>query len=266
MIKQRYRNAQPNRYYDSGPFDIIGDIHGCAMELLLLLEKLGYKLVSSATEIKKEVQLESPLGRKAIFLGDIVDRGPQIPEALRIVKAMVESGDALCVCGNHEARLMKVLSGQRVKAGYGLRESVAQLGLEGAGFCQEMLSFIRGMPSHYVLDEGRLVVAHAGIPESMHGQTSSAVWHHCLYGGLHNLRKDVRQPVDRSWASEYRGKALVVYGHYAVKHVEWLNGTVCIDTGCVFGGPLTALRYPEMSLVHVSSMQYARTKTSCVSG
>ncbi len=58
-------------------------------------------------------------------------------------------------------------------------------------------------------------------------------------------------PSGYNWAAEYRGPAMVVYGHTPVPEPEWLNRTVNIDTGCVFGGKLTALRYPEQEFVSV---------------
>lgn len=64
-------------------------------------------------------------------------------------------------------------------------------------------------------------------------------------------------PVRYNWAADYRGKALVVYGHTPVPEALWLNNTVNIDTGCVFGGHLTALRYPEREAVSFS--RYRRT-------
>jgi diadenosine tetraphosphatase ApaH/serine/threonine PP2A family protein phosphatase len=53
------------------------------------------------------------------------------------------------------------------------------------------------------------------------------------------------------WANDYTGRATVVYGHTPVRTPTWVNNTICIDTGCVFGGALTALRYPERELVAV---------------
>jgi predicted kinase len=144
----------------TGPFDIIGDIHGCRSELESLLSKLGY------------VDGHHPEGRTAVFVGDLVDRGPDSPGVLRRVMSMVASGDALCVPGNHENKLGRWLKGRKVQETHGLAETIEQLGREPEEFRAEVGAFIDGLVSHYVLDEGRLVVCHAGLPEKYHGRTS----------------------------------------------------------------------------------------------
>ena len=74
-----------------------------------------------------------------------------------------------------------------------------------------------------------------------------------LYGETTGETDEFGLPVRFNWAAEYRGKAAVVYGHTPVPDPEWLNNTVCIDTGCVFGGSLTALRWPEREFVSVKA-------------
>jgi protein phosphatase len=118
------------------------------------------------------------------------------------------------------------------------------------------MDFIDGLVSHYVLDDGKLVVAHAGLKESMQGRGSGQVRSFALYGETTGESDEFGLPVRHDWAAEYRGRATVVYGHTPVPEPEWLNGTINIDTGCVFGGRLTALRYPERELV---SVEAART-------
>lgn len=85
-------------------YDLIGDVHGCAISLRLLLDKLGY--------VKKGGVYRHP-SRQAIFLGDIVDRGPHIREAMHIVHDMVEAGSAQIVMGNHEYNLLCLLTSSR---------------------------------------------------------------------------------------------------------------------------------------------------------
>ena len=232
-----------NRRDDHGPFDIIGDIHGCRSELESLLVLLGY---DSRTN-------RHPQGRKVVFLGDLVDRGPDIPGVLRIAMRMVEAGTALCVPGNHEIKLLRKLRGKEVQITHGLDQSVAQLEPEPPEFRQSAMDFIDGLVSHYVLDDGKLVVAHAGMKESMQGRGSGKVRDFALYGETTGETDEFGLPVRYDWAAEYRGRATVVYGHTPVPEPEWLNGTINIDTGCVFGGRLTALRYPELELVTVAA-------------
>jgi protein phosphatase len=144
-------------------------------------------------------------------------------------------------------------------------------------------TFLGTLVSHAVLDGGALVAAHAGLPEHLQGRSSAveravAVTGHDPGAGVdgRGARGDDhpdgsgsaadrpregtpvgpagRQPgADRtlSWVADYRGPALVVYGHTPIDTPRFERNTIGIDTGCVFGGALTALRYPERTLVSV---------------
>lgn len=237
-----------NLKHEHGPFDIIGDVHGCFDELHSLLTNLGY-------EITDGYEVRHHEGRKAIFLGDLVDRGPKIPQVLKLVMSMTESGQALAVPGNHDTKLMRKLRGRDVQITHGLAESLQQLEHEPVEFKERVATFIDELVSHYVLDDGRLVVAHAGLKEQLQGRGSGKVRDFALYGETTGETDEFGLPVRYNWAAEYRGRAMVVYGHTPVPEPEWLNGTICIDTGCVFGGKLTALRYPEKELVSVPALQ-----------
>jgi protein phosphatase len=234
-----------NKKQEHGPFDIIGDIHGCYGELVGLLAQLGYSRLDGSWS--------HPEGRKPVFLGDLVDRGPDSPGVLRLVMDMVGKGQAWCVPGNHDVKLMRWLNGKNVQLKHGLQQTVEQLLAETAEFRKEVKDFIDGLVSHYVFDDGSLVVAHAGLREEMQGRGSGAVREFCLYGETSGEIDEFGLPVRYNWASEYRGKATVVYGHTPVPYAQWLNRTIDIDTGCVFGGSLTALRYPEKQLVSVAA-------------
>ncbi|HWP42263.1 MAG TPA: polynucleotide kinase-phosphatase, partial [Blastocatellia bacterium] len=239
-----------NLRHEHGPFDIIGDVHGCFDELLNLLDRLGYRIELAAGDGAGH-RAAHPEGRKAIFLGDLVDRGPKVPQVMRLVMDMVAGGAALCVPGNHDVKLMRKLRGRNVQITHGLAESLEQLEGETDEFKQRVADFIDGLVSHYVLDDGRLVVAHAGLKESLQGRGSGKVRDFALYGETTGETDEFGLPVRYNWAAEYRGRAMVVYGHTPVPEPEWLNGTINIDTGCVFGGRLTALRYPEREIVSV---------------
>jgi protein phosphatase len=236
-----------NRKSERGPFDIVGDVHGCIDELLELLRALGY-----AVEARdRQYAVQPPEGRKLIFVGDLVDRGPGTPEVLRLVSSMVQAGNAFCVAGNHDVKLVKALRGRDVKLTHGLADSMRQLEQQSPEFRQEMAKFLDGLVSHYVFDDGKLVVAHAGLKESMQGRGSGAVREFALFGETTGEIDEFGLPVRYNWAADYRGKALVVYGHTPQPEPLWLNNTVNIDTGCVFGGSLTALRYPEKEIISV---------------
>ncbi|WP_027002123.1 polynucleotide kinase-phosphatase [Hugenholtzia roseola] len=240
---------------DKGAFDIIGDIHGCFDELETLLSKLGYQIESHTNEGEPHFgfAVTPPPNRKAIFLGDLVDRGTDSPKVLKLVMSMVKTGVAYCVPGNHDIKLQKYLRGQKVQLKHGLELTVKQLEGESKAFRLAVEKFIYGLISHYVLDEGKLVVAHAGLIEEMQGRASGAVRAFCLYGETTGEIDEFGLPVRHDWAKAYRGKAKVIYGHTPIPQPEWLNRTLNIDTGCVFGGKLTALRYPEGELISVDA-------------
>lgn len=237
-----------NRKADHGPFDIIGDIHGCHAELETLLALLGY------APRAEDAVYAHPAGRKAVFLGDLVDRGPNSPAVLRLVMGMTAAGTALCVPGNHDTKLLRKLRGRDVQVSHGLAETLAQLDAEPEPFRTAVATFIDGLVSHYVLDDGKLVVAHAGMKQEMQGRGSGRVREFALYGETTGETDEFGLPVRYNWAAEYRGPAMVVYGHTPVPTPEWLNRTLNIDTGCVFGGQLSALRYPERELVAVPAL------------
>jgi len=247
-----------DRRQEHGPFDIIGDLHGCADELEALLTRLGYELGGGSTESSSlggGPFHAHPTGRKAVFLGDLVDRGPRILDTVRIVASMVANGSALCVPGNHDVKLLKKLRGKNVQITHGLAETLDEIDSLPTetrnSFVADLAKFLDGLVSHYVLDDGKLVVAHAGMKAEMQGRGSGRVREFALYGETTGETDEFGLPVRYNWASEYRGQATVVYGHTPVPEPEWLNQTVNIDTGAVFGGKLTALRYPEREFVSV---------------
>lgn len=252
-----------NLKHEHGPFDIIGDIHGCCDELEALLQKLGYeKAEFSLNSLWNAPTYHHPEGRKAVFLGDLVDRGTRILDTVKVVRNMIVAGTALCVPGNHENKLLRKLRGKNVRVNHGLEQTLNEIAALDdevrEPFTKELQKFLDSLISHYLLDDGRLVVAHAGMKQEMQGRGSGAVREFALYGESTGEIDEFGLPVRYNWAGEYRGEALVVYGHTPVPEAEWLNNTIDIDTGCVFGGKLTALRYPEKELVSV-----AAAKTYC---
>jgi protein phosphatase len=234
-----------DRRVDHGPFDIIGDIHGCHGELAALLRELGYEVDANGTSATP------PEGRRAVFVGDYGDRGPDTPSVLKLVMSMAGAGAAICLPGNHDLKLVRKLKGRDVQITHGLGETLEQLEREPDEFRDVARDFLDKLVSHVVLDDGNLVVAHAGMKEAYQGRSSGRVRDFALFGETTGENDEFGLPVRLAWAADYRGKAAVVYGHTPVAEAEWLNNTINIDTGCVFGGRLTALRWPERELVSV---------------
>jgi protein phosphatase len=230
-----------NRPTDSGPFDLIGDVHGCCDELGDLLEQLGY--ARDATGLWAH-----PRARRVVFLGDLVDRGPRIIDTLKTAIRMVEAGTALCVTGNHELKLRQKLAGVDIPLTHGLDRSLAELDASLPDVRRDVRHFLDGLPSHYVLDGGRLVVAHAGLREDLQGHDSEEVLAFATLGETAGDDGTRPFPVPFGWVAGYAGSAAIVYGHTPVREPLWVNRTINIDTGCVLGGRLTALRWPEEEL------------------
>jgi protein phosphatase len=246
ITRQRLLTDHTDR---TGPFDVIGDVHGCRAELEALLGRLGYTI--SRDGAGRPVDAAHPDGRTAVFLGDLVDRGPDSPGVLRLVMGMTAAGHALAVPGNHENKLIRALDGRQVQVSHGLAETLGQLAGEDEDFRGRVRDFCQGLVSHLILDGGRLVVAHAGLKESYQGRASARVRSFALYGDTTGETDEYGLPVRYPWAEDYRGRAMVLYGHTPTPEPQWVNNTLCLDTGCVFGGRLTALRYPERELVSV---------------
>jgi protein phosphatase len=244
-----------DRRADAGPFDIIGDIHGCAEELQALLAQLGYEVAWSDDRGDRMVTVTPPAGRKAVFLGDLVDRGPNAPDVLRIVMSMVAADTAYCVQGNHERKFGRWLEGRKVTIAHGLQQTIDQMETADRALRERLPAFLEDLRSHYWLDGGRLAVAHAGLKAEMIGRGSGAVREFALYGETTGEIDEFGLPVRADWAANYRGETTVVYGHTPVPEAQWVNNTLCIDTGCVFGGKLTALRWPEKAMVQVPAQQ-----------
>jgi diadenosine tetraphosphatase ApaH/serine/threonine PP2A family protein phosphatase len=236
---------------EDGPFDLIGDVHGCASELEALLLRLGYDIQHDGVEGQRSYSITPPDGRKVIFLGDLVDRGPRAADVCRLVMSMVEEGSAFCILGNHEFKLMRWLRGNDVKITHGIDKTIDQFKAQPDGFCDKVREFLEGLPVHLVLDDGKLVVAHAGLKEEFHFQQSGQQNAFALYGSRSNELGPNGLPIRLNWAKDYSGEAYVVHGHVAAKTIHQENRVICLDTGCVFGGHLSALQWPEMEFVQV---------------
>jgi protein phosphatase len=233
-----------NRKTEHGPFDIVGDVHGCCDELEQLLAELGYERADDGA-------YAHPEGRKAIFVGDLVDRGPRIVDSVRLVKAMVDAGTALCVPGNHDMKLVRKLRGRDVQITHGLDRTLAELEALDEEEQDEIRDFLDGLVSHYVFDDGNLVVAHAGMKEEMAGRGSGKVRDFALYGETTGETDEFGLPVRWNWAAEYRGKAIVVYGHTPVPR-PGAPRRMCF--GCGRRWPTSAVALRARALDHAAHL------------
>ena len=269
----------PDRTDETGPLDIIGDVHGCLDELLDLLNDLGYdikevdrnapvilgdkkkreKISDRAEPDVRDVPIyfsaSHPEGRKAVFVGDINDRGPDSVGAMKLVLSMINQGCGCMVPGNHDEKLYKKVIGKDVQLSHGLAGTWEQMEKESAEFIELWRRFYESLPGHLLLDGGKLAVAHAGVKEIMLGRAHGRIRSFAMYGDTTGEIDEFGLPVRYPWALDYRGRTCIVYGHTPVPEAEWLNETIDIDTGCVFGGKLTALRWPEKELVSVDARQ-----------
>ncbi|WP_066054889.1 bis(5'-nucleosyl)-tetraphosphatase PrpE [Robertmurraya korlensis] len=237
--------------------DIIGDIHGCFEEFKLLTIHLGYEWIN-------DCPFHSD--RKLAFVGDITDRGPQSLKMVELVYSIVmDQQSGYYVPGNHCNKLYRFFLGRNVQVTHGLETTVAEyeeLGKkEKSEIREKFIRLYESSPLYLVIDDQKLVIAHAGIKEEFIGKQGEKVKTFVLYGDITGKSNPDGTPVRRDWAKAYHGKATIVYGHTPVSEPRILNNTYNIDTGAVFGGKLTALRYPEMTLITVpSSMPFVQEK------
>jgi protein phosphatase len=229
--------------------DIVGDVHGCLDELLELLAALGYRVERAA----EGFAVAPPPGRALAFVGDLVNRGPATVDVLRLAMSITAAGQAYCVAGNQDMALLEALRGTARKTSPAVAHSLQELMREPAEFRAAVVDFLAGLPGHLVGDCGRLAIAHAGLKEQMIGDASAATRAFAVHGETTGEKDEFGHPVRVNWAASYHGRALVVYGHTPVVAPAWLNNTVNIDTGCVYGGHLTALRYPERQTTSVAA-------------
>jgi protein phosphatase len=237
--------------------DVIGDIHGCFDEFRNLTEKLGYNWGKGIPQ--------HPDGRKLAFVGDLTDRGPHSLKMISVVASLKKEKEAYYVPGNHCNKLYRYFLGNKVKILHGLETTAAELSAlsekERKEYSTLFINLYEDSPLYQVLDDGKLIIAHAGIKEEYIGKNNKRVKTFVLYGDITGEVNDDGTPVRRDWAKEYNGGGWIIYGHTPVFEPRMINNTVNIDTGAVFGGKLTAFRYPEMELISVpSTMPFVKEK------
>ncbi len=238
--------------------DIIGDIHGCYDEMIILLEKLGY--------IKNEAGLYiHPEGRIFVSLGDVMSRGPKSLKTMQFFLKHFEHNLTYMIDSNHGWKIARWLDGKNVTLGHG-DEKVAEefkqyeekFGAEKTAEVKRKLKeFLVKAPSHYVFKKNGvplLVCAHAGIKDKYIGKQSRRISDFCRYGDTDGI--DERgKPIRKDWFINHKTSALIVWGHDPKPQPLVINNTINIDQGAVFGGQLTAFRYPEKEFISVKAKE-----------
>jgi protein phosphatase len=225
-------------------YDVIGDIHGCSDALRRLCDSLGYDENYNHEE-----------GRRLIFSGDLINRGPDSIGVLNVISGLVSRGRARLTLGNHDDALMRWLRGEHFDTSKGgLAQTIAQIEArpERKTLKKAILTLYQRAPLYLVLDGGALIIAHAGIEEEMIGKTDAETRRFVLNGetvGKSPEGKTIR----RDWALNYRGSAFIVYGHTPQEKPLLRCNSVNLDTGAYRGGMLTGFRWPERILVSVPS-------------
>ncbi|NRG46050.1 bis(5'-nucleosyl)-tetraphosphatase PrpE [Bacillus sp. CRN 9] len=238
--------------------DIIGDIHGCYFELKQLTIELGYDWSKEGYPVHKD-------NRKLAFIGDLADRGPHSIKTLQLVCRLVKNELAFYVPGNHCNKLYRYFLGNNVQITHGLETTVQEFtqldDQQKQAVRKDFIMLYENSPLYHVLDNGQLILAHAGIKQELIGLNNKKVKTFVLYGDINGKTHEDGSPIRADWAVDYKGEAIIVYGHTPVKEVRIINKTFNIDTGAVFGNKLSALRYPELEVVSVpSSMPYVEEK------
>lgn len=228
-------------------FDFVGDVHGCMDELWDLVKILGYR---------KEMTVYPQQGRQLVFVGDLCDRGPKSADVLAFIMGLEKEGIAKVVQGNHDNKLLRALKGNKVQPKHGLAETLDQLSSKSQAFRDELLTWLSSVPFRLMLDDGKVLACHAGLPERFHlAQETGRVRDHALYGDVDGKTDEKGLPIRKDWTKDYTGSRVVVHGHVPVREPDIRNNVYNIDTGCCFGGKLTALRYPEMEIVSVPAIK-----------
>lgn len=233
-------------------YDVIGDIHGCFDELLLLLDKLGYQLTSKGLAHSDQ--------RIPVFLGDLTDRGPASLKVINFIyDLVVKQRRAKYVPGNHCNKLYRFFLGNNVQLKHGIETTVA----EYAQLCKikqsetryQFMTLYEQAPLYLILSDVNAIIAHAGIKEAYIGKNDKDVKRFVLYGDITGETDDHGRPIRKDWSQNYNGSDWIVYGHTPVFEPRIINHTINIDTGCVFGNKLTAFQLPEKQIISVPSNQ-----------
>lgn len=238
--------------------DFIGDIHGCFDEFIEILSKLGYQENDEGYYIHPE-------GRKILSLGDVVSRGPKSIETLQFFQKLVAAGHAYMIDSNHGWKIARWLDGKNVKMAHGDENVAAEFEEYERKYGSEAAEKLKGQikellleaKSHYIIRKNgvnAVVAVHAGIKDHYNGKQSPRISDFCRYGDSEGLDENGK-PIRKDWSISHKSSELILWGHDPKPQPLLVNNTLNIDQGLVFGGSLTAYRYPERQIVSVKAKQ-----------
>ena len=230
-------------------YDAIGDVHGCVSELKELLDKLGYK--------DNGKFYFHPDNRILISVGDIVSRGPDSLGVISIMRNMTSSHTALLTIGNHDEKIKRYLMGNKVKLTHGDDKTVEEINNSNIDKI-ELLNFLSSLPYFLSLDNENLIVTHASFKDNHIKEDgfSKRVRDLCLFGPTNGFNNELGIPNRIEWVSlREKSSPLIIYGHSPYLEVRIENGTIGVDTGCVYGNKLSAYSYPEGIITSVNAKQ-----------
>ena len=209
---------------------VIGDVHGCSDEL----EELILKLQLAPED-------------KLIFVGDLINKGPQSRKVLEIVTKL----KAICLLGNHELGFLKYLESNQFPRRSQFEEVITDLGHD----LPKWRAWMKGLPTFYETEQ--FLIVHAGIIPGVKVQDIPAniITRVRTWDGS---GKDLNNKKDPPWYDFYAGDKLIVYGHWANQGLLIRENTIGLDSGCVWGGALTAVILPERKIVQVKSKRAYR--------
>lgn len=248
-------------------YDMIGDIHSCADELEELMKTMGYDITWVQTGDQRAARITPPEGRKLILLGDLVDRGPKSADVLRLAHAIIEQDCGYVIMGNHDLYLAQWMRGINLPINTGIAQTITQLSRESEQFLRTMLEMLSALPTYLWLDQGRLCASHAGMRTDLLGRATPEAHEHAINGDEPARNAAKAYDSKLHWSASYGGTTSMVYGHFRLQDALWVNNTMCLDTACVYGGKLTALRWPEREVVSVAARErytYTRARGRCI--
>lgn len=210
---------------------IIGDVHGCIRELDILLERLNLRGADNL-----------------LFVGDLINKGP----ASGLVVQRARELGARSLLGNHEARILQHLDTDGdSKLKKDERKTLEMLS-------NDDLSFLRSFPLTIQLPEYQAVTVHGGFLPQPHWseQPEEVVTRIQVIDRYGRPRKRDSASHARPWADFWNGPETVIYGHTPRRAVFRRPFSVGIDTGCVYGGRLTAFIFPHRVICQVKALEH----------